>query len=234
MDLEKLRINFDGIDGILISGEKPSRCVIAFSSMNKGKFERWSWFQEMHDAGSDDLYIVLKDDSQHYYLGTDENPSNLKHYRFFEWILDKYKITSENTFMLGSSMGGYAALYYGFWLGVRGIISVNPQATYAASRMHSLQLWERMAREAGTNWVDLNQYIYRFKCKPVVYLEQSDYHADVAAANAITETLVNLQIPHTRVFVGGEHGGTSITKAKLLNFMALTYSLSPPTEVSLQ
>ncbi|UXH41307.1 MULTISPECIES: alpha/beta fold hydrolase [Pseudomonas] len=232
MDFESLRIKYDGVDGIMIAGDDPKRCVIAFSSMNKGKFERWSWFQEMHDAGSDDLYIILKDDSQHYYLGTDQQPSNIKHYRFFEWILEKYKISPDNTFMLGSSMGGYAALYYGFWIGVRGIVSINPQTTYAACRMHSLQLWERMAREAGTNWVDLDQYLYRFKCKPAVYIEQSDYHADIAASSALIDALVSLKIPHIRVFVGGEHGGTSITKDKLLNFMSLTYSLSPPTQSS--
>lgn len=230
MNFDKLKIKFDGIDGIMIGGTNPSRCIIAFSSMNKGKFERWSWFQELHDEGNQDLYIILKDDSQHYYLGTDDHPTSMKHYRFFQQILETYNLNMNNVFMLGSSMGGYAALYYGFWLGAKGIVAVNPQTTYAASRMHSLQLWERMIRETGHAWVDLDQFIYRFPHKPFVYLEQSDYAADVAAAQKITSAFDDLKIPYLRNFVGGEHGGTSLTRSKLLSFISLCHDIIPDSK----
>lgn len=225
MNFDELKIQFDGIDGIIIKGENPKKCIISFSSMNKGKFERWSWFQELKNGGSQDLYIILKDDTQHYYLGEENHPKNIKHYKFFQWVFEEFNIPPSETFTLGSSMGGYAALYYGFWLGVKGIISINPQTTYAASRMHSLQLWERMIRETGNLWVDLDQFIFRFKHKPVVFLEQSDYPADVAAANSLIRSLEYLNIPHLRNYVGGDHGGTSLTIGKLMSFIQLTNEL---------
>lgn len=226
MDFDKFKIHFDGIDGIMFKGENPKKCIISFSSMNKGKFERWSWFQKLQNNGNQDLYIILKDDDHHYYLGTENHPKNIKHYKFFQWLLEEHNIQPSDTFMLGSSMGGYAALYYGFWLGVRGIISVNPQTTYAASRMHSLQLWERMIRETGSIWVDLDQFVCRFKCKPAVYLEHGDYPADAAAASTLVKSLEHLKIAHLRNYVGGDHGGTSLTLEKLTSFIHLAYDLS--------
>lgn len=225
MDFENFKISADGIDGILISGNQPKRCIIAFSSMNKGKYERWSWFKELHDAGSEDLYIVLKDDSQHFYIGSETNALNLKHYKFFTEVLTKHDIGTENLFLLGSSMGGFAALYYGFWLGAKGIIAVNPQTTYSASRRHKLQNWERLIRETGSNWVDLDQFIHRFENKPIVYLEHSDYPADQLAAESLILALQERNIPYIRNYVGGEHGGTSLTKLKLLNFISFSGAL---------
>lgn len=225
MNFEKHKIISDDIDGIVICGENPTKCIVSFSSMNKGKYERWSWFDELNARGSQDLYIILKDDTQHYYIGDDNNAINLRYYRFFEVIFEKYKIERSNVFMMGSSMGGFAAIYYGFWLEAKGIIAINPQTTYAASRLHNLQIWERMIRETGNHWVDLDQFIYRFQHKPIIYLEHSDYAADVAAANSLVNALTDLRITHFRSYVGGVHGGTSLTKEKLTKFIDLSFEL---------
>lgn len=225
MDFDKYKIQQNGVDAIVFCGKQPSRAIISFSSMNPGKYERWSWFYELHNQGSEDLYIILKDDSQRYYLGDDLEAFNLRHYRFFVDILRSNNIETHSVITLGSSMGGYAAIYYGFWLGVKGVIAINPQTTYSAARRHSLQNWERQIRATGAAWVDLDEFIFRFDHSPIVLLEHSSYSADQAAATSLIHAMTEKKINHYRGFIPGGHGGGELTLVKLQNQISLIYSL---------
>lgn len=216
---ERFIVRENGVDALVFCGTNPKRAVISFSSMNPGKYERWSWFYEQHTQGAEDLYIVLKDDSQHYYIGTDVVSMHVRHYKFLSAQLSKYGISLKDTYMIGSSMGGYAAIYFGFWLGAGGIIAINPQVNYSSSRRHKLQNWERMIRESGSNWVDLNDFVYRFQHKPKMHLEHGDYPADCSAANSLIASLDDLKITYTREFSGGDHGGASLTKNRLFDLI---------------
>ena len=175
------------------------------------------------------MYIILKDDSQRFYLGDDSEAYNIRHFRFFIDILKSKNIDIDRVITLGSSMGGYAALYYGFWLGVKGIIAINPQTTYAAARRHSLQNWERQIRATGTAWVDLDQFIFRFDHKPIVFLEHSNYPADSAAADSLVFAMTERRIDYFRGFIPGGHGGGELTSAKLQNQVSLIHSFNNHT-----
>jgi pimeloyl-ACP methyl ester carboxylesterase len=221
MNFDNYKIKFDGVDGVMFSGLRPRKCIISFSSMNTGKFERWSWFYDLHTSGSEDVYIILKDDTHRYYIGDDDHATYLKHHRFFESILEQHGIDKDNVFLVGGSMGGYAALYFGLWLGAKAVVAVNPQTTYAASRCHNLPLWERKIRETGNNWVDLDLFARRFDHTPIVLIEHGEHSADVAAAHALALVLTERKATHFRSYVNGGHGGASLTKEKMLSFFAL-------------
>lgn len=217
--LQELIHKENGIDALIICGENPKKAVICFSSMNPGKYERWSWFYEKHKAGSDDLYVILKDDDHRYYIGNDLVSMHVRHRKFITELLTKHKLSSDQLYMVGSSMGGYAAIYFGFLLNAAGIVSINPQIDYQSSRRHTLQNWERKIREIGSNWVDLNDFIYRFKHKPKVHIEHGDYPADVSAAEKFVASLSEMKISYTREFTGGDHSATTINRHRLFDII---------------
>lgn len=200
----------NGIDALVMCGNNPKRAVISFTSMNPGKYERWSWFYNRHKEGCEDLYIIFRDNDHRYYIGSDTAPTQVRYHKFISEHLQKHNLSSKDTFLVGSSMGGYAALYFGFWMDVAGVIVTNPQVDYQSSRRHSLQNWERQIREAGTNWVDLNDFIYRFPSKPKLYIEHGDYPADAAAAQKLFSTFDDLKLTYTRCYVGGDHSSTNM------------------------
>ncbi|MGE8066724.1 hypothetical protein [Pseudomonas sp. NPDC089569] len=209
----------NGIDALVMCGKQPKRAVISFTSMNPGKYERWSWFYNKHKEGCDNLYIIFRDNDHRYYIGSDTAPMQARYYKFISEHLQRYNISNKNTYFIGSSMGGYAALYFGFWLDVGGVIVTNPQIDYQSSRRHSLQNWERQIREAGTNWVDLNDFIYRFQSKPNLYIEHGDYPADAAAAKKLFSALDDLKLTYTRCYVGGDHSSTNMNARSMFKII---------------
>ncbi|CAI8741107.1 Esterase [Pseudomonas sp. IT-P253] len=216
---ERFAHKANGIDALVICGEKPKRAVISFTSMNPGKYERWSWFYNRHKEGCEDLYIIFRDNDHRYYIGSDTAPTQVRYHKFISEHLQKHNISSKDTFLIGSSMGGYAALYFGFWMDVGGVIVTNPQVDYQSSRRHSLQNWERQIREAGTNWVDLNDFIYRFPSTPKLYIEHGDYPADAAAAQKLFATLDDQKLTYTRCYVGGDHSSTNMNAQLLFKIL---------------
>jgi len=219
VDILQYEVQKNGVEALVMSGANPKRAVISFSSMNPGKYERWSWFYERHSEGCEDLYIIFKDDSQHYYLGDSTSSMYIRHIKFINEQLESRGLKAADSYMVGSSMGGYAALYFGFTLGVAGVVSINPQIDYASTRRHSLQNWERQIREIGDTWVDLNDFIYRFEVKPKIHIEHGDYPADVAAVTKFIASLSDLKICYSREFTGGGHSETKINKYRLFDII---------------
>lgn len=218
-DLSKYEVKRNGIDALVMCGKSPKRAVISFSSMNPGKYERWSWFFERHASGCDDLYIIFKDDSQRYYLGDNSTSMNIRHIKFISEQLEANGLQPKNCYMTGSSMGGYAAIYFGFSIGAAGIISINPQIDYASARRHSLQNWERKIRETQDSWVDLNDFVYRFNNKPKLHIEHGDYPADVSAIEKLVDSLTKMKISYSREFTGGDHSTTTINRQRLFDII---------------
>lgn len=216
---ERFVVQENGIDALVMCGANPRKAIISFSSMSPGKYERWSWFFDRHMSGSEDLYIVFKDESHHYYLGDDQKAMNLRHHRFISGLLEKNGLGVKETYLLGSSMGGYAALYFGFWLDVGGIIAINPQIDYASTRRHSLQNWERKIREVGSSWVDMHDFVYRYPSRPRLHLEHGEYPADVSAVNRLVASLDDLRLSYNRNFVAGDHSTNHLTRERLFQMI---------------
>ncbi|WHP04459.1 hypothetical protein QLH32_10295 [Acinetobacter corruptisaponis] len=69
---EKYGISMLGIDGIFFPAKKAKRLLVFFSSMGKDRYDRYSWFWDENENWEETSYLFLKDDSFHYFLGTDE------------------------------------------------------------------------------------------------------------------------------------------------------------------
>jgi pimeloyl-ACP methyl ester carboxylesterase len=222
----------DGVDAIVFAGHRPRRAVISFTSMNPGKFERWGWFHDRHEAGCNDLYMVIKDESQHYYLGTEDNPQEDAHARFLLETLSAHGVPPSHAYLAGGSMGGYAAIYYAFSLGLGGAIAVNPQADMESAKLHKFRNWQRQMGEMGKQWIDLDRHIARTIHRPLVHINHGQYPADLAAAARLKIALEAHGVPHRiQTDTAEEHGSASLTQSLLFKIIN---SWTPPARQSPQ
>lgn len=176
-------------DVIAFSDLNPEVAVINFSSMNPGKFERWKWFHDKPLIDRRALYVFLKDDEQHYYIGTEEVPTFKRYESIINTLLDQHCIPLNRVVSIGSSMGGYASLLFAFKLRFAASICVNPQVDLQSAKLHELELWSRKIKETGSLWEDLDAVVASCDADPVVYLRTSEYAADVSAADRLEAAL---------------------------------------------
>lgn len=207
-----------GIDFAEISCLNPSHALINFSSMNPGKFERISWFQS-ENFEKPTLQMFFKDESQYFFLGAKNQ--YLEHIILNKIInvLKKHNLDTRSTITIGSSMGGYASIYYGFLLKSVGVISVNPLAAFQCLSLHNLSLWQRKAQES--NWVDLDEFILsqQYEC-PLIHLIHGAYSADTCSANKVINALDQISAPYVRTFINSnQHGWIINSKGTLLKLI---------------
>ncbi len=183
-------------DGIFYPSIAPKRLIVFFSSMGKDRYDRYSWFWDPYERWEcGDSFLFIKDDSFHYFLGTDEVPRRdsikrlIQHYQLFN---KDYPITNDKTFCVGGSMGGYAAIFYATYLSLKAAIVTNPQITYESARLHHYFNWERQIRQCGSQWYDLNVWIKKFEHTPCIYLEYGNYPADKEGAETLIQSLVSM------------------------------------------
>ncbi|MDM1021731.1 YqiA/YcfP family alpha/beta fold hydrolase [Acinetobacter sp. VNK23] len=187
---EKYGISMLGIDGIFFPAKKAKRLLVFFSSMGKDRYDRYSWFWDEDENWEETSYLFLKDDSFHYFLGTDEKKMRDSVKKVINYYQNLMNIEPYYTYMLGVSMGGYAAIYFAFYTKARAAIVANPQVTFKAAQMHQYQNWERHIREMGTQWVDLDVLAVRSEYKPAIYLEYGSYPADKKGAEYLIKALI--------------------------------------------
>lgn len=180
---EKYELKMLGRDLVFYPGKNPNYLYVFFSSMGYDKYDRYSWYwDETEEWNRDFACLFLKDDDFNYFVGTDEK--GLKH-TYMKIISHFMKdISKENVFVVGSSMGGYAALYYSIILELKAAIVGNPQITRNAAEKHSLENWRRAIKECGSQFINITDLIDRNfdKKLPLVYFEYSSYPADKVAA----------------------------------------------------
>lgn len=202
------------IDMLVWADAEPRKAIINFSSMNPGKFERWSWFRRDR-LRVPSVYVFLKDDCQHYYLGTPSRPLASARQELISRILDKYHIDREGVTTVGSSMGGYAAVYFAASMGLGRAISINPQVDFESAGLHRYSLWQRKMGEA--NWIGLDEYIE--SCSSVachVLLRHGQYAADRSAASKLIGAMTKRGVPFSvQVHESDEHGWTNVSMIQL-------------------
>jgi hypothetical protein len=127
-------------------------------------------------------------------------------------------------------MGGYAAIYYAFWLGFRGAVAINPQVNLACAQMHTYDLWERKIRSTGARWVDLDRFIFRCVHRPRVFLLNGQYPADEFAVDSLAQALQRRRCPFIREFEDHDgHDFRGFDKARLNSTLdhLFGYGVSP-------
>ncbi|MDR3178319.1 MAG: adenylyltransferase/cytidyltransferase family protein [Campylobacteraceae bacterium] len=189
---KKYGFTYLGLNGIYYPCEKAKRLMVLFSSMGKDRFDRYSWFWQTDEIWIDTAYLFIKDDSFRYFLGTDEKPMKDSVRKTIQFYMTKCNVTNEQVFCVGGSMGGYSAIYFALYVGLRGAIVCNPQVSYRAAQMHEYANWERYIREIGSQWYDLDVFYHKYgsKQKPALYLEYGDYMADKQAAESLISSLI--------------------------------------------
>lgn len=86
-------------------------------------------------------------------------------------------------------MGGGAALYYAFILGLRGAIVAAPQVDIVSVKAHKFRNWEKHIKAIASQWVDLDILSMRYNRLPYIYIEYGEYNADALAVEKLIDSL---------------------------------------------
>ena len=187
---EKYGFSMFGFDGIYYPSPNAKRLVVFFSSMGKDRFDRYSWFWEQDEVWNYTAYLFLKDDSFHYFQGDDTKPLRESIKRIINHHMLLASVDNQSVYMVGNSMGGYAAIFFAFYLNAKAAIVSNPQVNFRSSQMHHFLNWERHIREVGTQWYDLDLFVRKYISKPHVYIEFGNYMADKCAGKDLVQALM--------------------------------------------
>ena len=207
------------VDALVFEPNEVVRVVINFTGMNPGKFDRWSWYYEKFKSNDKTLYICLKDDEHLFFLNRDHCLDYIEqHVTFINSYLEKHSVSIENVYTVGSSMGGYAAVFYAYRINAKAAIVSNPLVNRASASLHMYTLWTRKIDEVGEHFVRLHDYVARKK-KTFVYLESGEYQADRVASLDLSLSLLRSGNSHCHVFTDHNEHTDTIGKEKL--FMLL-------------
>ncbi len=223
--LKASAIGDDAIDMIAWADPDPVIAVINFSSMNPGKYERWSWFRNS-DLPYAAVYISLKDEDQHYYLGTPAKPLAARRQAMIETVLARHAMPPDKVIAIGSSMGGNAALRYGFTMGFGAVITINPQVDLESAKLHSSDLWSRKMLEA--DWRDLDLAVRGAMHAPAVLLRFGAYDADRNAALRLKAAFDSRNVRYRiELDESLEHGWAGMKATRLLDLVGRFSSVGP-------
>lgn len=205
-----------GIDILTWSDENPEVAIISFSSMNPGKFERWSWFTQ-NKLSRPAAYIFLKDEAQHFYLGAGNAPASQHIAEEINSILHKHQLPPHKAISVGSSMGGYGAIYYAVYCNLAACISINPQTNLDSAMLHKYGLWTRKMKEAS--WQDLPSLIEASSHPINTYFEihYGLYPADLDAAEKLIKSMTG-KCPRLNTFSHDtvDHGWVGFDSSSLI------------------
>lgn len=166
-------------DVLYYPSKNPKRIIFSFSSMGNDKYDRYSrYWDETQKWESDIVYVFFKDEDKNYYLGTDELPLSGTYFSLIKTFLSINNLTSKDMFTIGTSMGGYAALYYGLNLESKGVIVGDPQINFSSTKTHEYRNWEKHITGIGKDFIDLDLLIHRKKNIPHIYIEYNNYYSD--------------------------------------------------------
>ncbi|WPC74286.1 hypothetical protein [Vibrio porteresiae] len=177
-----------GENVVFLPAPIPSKgLIIFFSAMNSDKeFDRINWFRDI-DSRCGFSFLFLNDSNYTYYLGNDYKPL----FHTYEKIINYFKEMENvggNVFAVGSSMGGYAAIYYAFRMGLKGAIVGVPQTREKYARMHTQMNWTKAIKSTGTQWIDMDVLLRQPHIElPNLYLEYGNYPSDKFSAEKLID-----------------------------------------------
>jgi pimeloyl-ACP methyl ester carboxylesterase len=197
LDQHKIDSSF-GIDGIIFKPPVAKKVVVCFSGMNLGRYERWSWFYQRFLKNDQTIYIVFKDDDFLFYLNREGKDTETLHAKFLLEILKEYNLTTSKLYTVGSSMGGYAAIYYSLLLSGGGAIVSNPLVDLDSATHHSHTLWTRKIKECNQQWKNIIDMIKCHKNKTNFFLSYGNYLPDVLASSKLINALNETNLTYVR------------------------------------
>jgi hypothetical protein len=211
------KIEQENIDGLMFKSDIVEKIVIGFTGMNPDKYDRWSWFYEWFQDYPHTTYIVLRDEEHLFYKNREGNNIEYNTVEFLSKIINDHEV--EDIITLGSSMGGYASLYYGCLLKSRLSIASVPLVDKESASYNKYTLWTRKMNELKDNWIDLNEFLKTRDYIPSTFLIHGRFDADVMASDKLTEILSSLQINFDRVQTDNIDHGDFLTKSDLRSLL---------------
>lgn len=208
---------YHSVDALVFEPSVVEKILVSFTGMQIGHYNRWSWFCDRYHQDKT-LYIVLKDDDRMFYLDREhKGPVSEHHAEFIQQQLTKHKLQSKNLYTLGTSMGGYSAIYFAFKLDAYAAITSSPLVDIdsATPKLNAdtnileptTNLWQRQMQALGSKWIDLDQYIAQSTATPKIFAIHGTYLPDLKAANKLRASLESKNISHIiQQINNNEHG----------------------------
>jgi hypothetical protein len=187
---EKYMKTYAGQNYVFYPATNPKRMCIYFSSMNIDRFDRYSWFWEDSEDWGETAHLFLQDNNLTYFLGTEEKPMLGTYKKIIDLCLAESKLKYKHSYSIGSSMGGYGALYYGIMLNFKGCIVSGSQTNFKSAARHEFSNWTKNMKSCGSNFIDIDDLLHKKDRVPCIHIEFSEYAADKdAAIKVITSAL---------------------------------------------
>jgi len=218
--IQKHLVSYKTVDSLVFEPTKVEKILVSFTGMQLGHFNKWSWYYHEHQKDTSILFIVLRDDEHLYFLDRPKKTYVDDHLEFINQKIEQYGLTSKDVYTTGASMGGYAAVYYGFLLDAKVTIASVPTVDYkSAELIKPWTLWTRQMNSVGEHWVDLHDFILTQKSTTDVYIIHGQFNADVSAADNLIKSLEKLGLRYEREVVNGETHAEYLTLDKMMSII---------------
>lgn len=186
--IENNQYELFGLKFLFFKGASPTKLIVSFGSMGGGdKYSRWSWF--WNNGNYKDSYLFLLDKKDTYFLGEKGDRKVNSYRKAIEWALAQAELTTDDLVMLGNSMGGYAALYYGFLLNAQSIFVGNPQVS-RESALTGSKTWLK-CMDGADEFLPIKDLYEISNKNSNVLIEVGSHTADIIAAKEIFDFYEN-------------------------------------------
>ena len=197
--IDQHRVTYHSVDALVFEPAQVNKILVSFTGMQIGHYNRWSWFCDRYQQDNT-LYIVFKDDDRLFYLDREpQNPVSKHHADFILSKLAKHQLDSKKLYTLGTSMGGYSAIYFAFRLDAYAAITSSPLVDVDSATPKpnpetnvtepTTNLWSRQMTALGSAWIDLDQYILQCNSRPRIFVAHGTYRPDLAAVAKLKSAL---------------------------------------------
>ncbi len=189
--LKKYRKVKNNIPYLFYPSTNPKRLIILFTGyIDYEAYSRFSWyFDEKELWNSENAYLFLGDQSLYWYVGQQDMPTCHIYQMIILDTLKELKLSPLQAYTIGASMGGYAAILLATLCELKGAIAVHPQLCKKSAERYQKENWKRQINKCGTNFVDLEDVIYKYEYTPTIYLEVGRHPSDEAGLNNFIQAI---------------------------------------------
>ncbi|KEZ52168.1 hypothetical protein [Metabacillus indicus] len=175
----------------LLYPAKSDKLIVCFTTLGPHIYERIRMLWEEDEKWSHNILFISDNSGSKaaglFYLGSKVNPLIEEHTtELIKYIQATHNISS--TITLGSSMGGYAAIYYAIKMDLLGAIAVVPQICEDVIFEFGWQKWKETISEMGT-FRNLPFMIEEKEKLPKLYVQYGNYKPDLKAIERLKHSL---------------------------------------------
>ncbi|QGQ48166.1 hypothetical protein [Metabacillus sediminilitoris] len=203
---------------------KSDKMLVCFTTLGPHIYERIRMFWEENEEWDINFLFISDNNGKQkgglYYLGyKDDYFVERQTIQLIELISELQNV--KEIYTIGSSMGGYAAIYYAIKLNFQGAISVVPQANEELIHQYGWQKWKQVLQEVGP-LPNLGSIIASRESLPSLYIQYGTYPADLEAAEYLKKSLEQKNgLYMFDCFPNGEHTSDFMTKELIYQILHL-------------